>query len=71
MFVPGNPFQSSLMFVCKAMVKHLKGALLGYGPILQRLDKAGKACQRKTLLTHYEHLYSTDPKCFITLIPDL
>ncbi len=43
LFVPGRPFQPSLMFMVKA------SSLGILRPYSQTLDKAGKACRRKTL----------------------
>jgi hypothetical protein len=50
MFVPGKPFQRSLIFAGKAgaypKVLHSR---LGPGPYPQILDLAGKGCQEQTL----------------------
>ncbi len=48
MFVPGKPFQPSLM-IADMVGAYPSGAPVRVQPYLQSLDIAGKACQGQTL----------------------
>jgi hypothetical protein len=54
-FVPGNPFQRSLVFADKARTYlseprfRYSTNIVGFWPYPQTLDLAGKACQKQTL----------------------
>ncbi len=60
MFVPGNPFQPSLMFVSKAReysrVEHLKSASLDYAlALLANIRLGWKSPLGTNTLAYYEH----------------
>jgi hypothetical protein len=63
-FVPGNPFKPSLMFVGKAEAYQVLHSRVGSWPHPETLYKAEKVCQGQTLwlITKIHKLYSTGPR---------
>ena len=73
MFVPGKPFQPSLIFVDKVSLprmEHLKYASLGEAPALPENIRVGwKGFLGINTPPYYEHSSITDTKRFIILSP--
>jgi hypothetical protein len=57
MFVSGKPFHLRLIFVGKARVEHLKGALHRWAPaLLASIRQGWKGLPGTNALAHYENL---------------
>jgi hypothetical protein len=58
LFVPGTPFQLSIMFAAKAYprVERLKGAPLGYAPFTTNLRLGWRGMLETNALAYFNHL---------------